>query len=375
VDLSAALRAAAAQAGLAALGFASAAGFPEVRCSVEERVAAGFHGGMRFTFSSPERSSDPRSSFPWARTLVVGAWSYAAVAGNPGPATPGTGRVARFATRDYYRPLRVALHGLAGVLRGAGLRADVLCDDSRLVDRAAAVRAGVGWWGKSTMVLAPGHGPWLLLGSVVTDASLPGDGPMARDCGTCVACLPACPTGALVAPGVLDARRCLAALAQAPGAIPREFRRAMGDRLYGCDDCLEACPPGRRALAAAGERGEGRVALVEILEAGDGALLEQFGHFYLPGREARYLRRNALVALGNTGGEGAVPLVVRYLADPDPLLRAHAAWALGELGGAAGRDALAAAASRESDPGVLEEVHSALTGAAAGGGQRRGSVP
>ncbi|MBN2112685.1 MAG: tRNA epoxyqueuosine(34) reductase QueG [Acidimicrobiia bacterium] len=375
MDLSATLHSAAAEAGLAAVGFASAAGFPEVRRAAEERVAAGFHGGMRFTFSAPERSTDPRSSFPWAQTLLVGAWSYVPEAGSPGPAAPGTGRVARFATRDHYRPLRAALDGLAGVLGEAGHRAEVLCDDSRLVDRAAAVRAGVGWWGKSTMVLAPGHGPWLLLGSVVTDAFIPLDRPMVRHCGPCVACLPACPTGALVAPGVLDARRCLAALAQAPGAIPREFRRAMGDRFYGCDDCLEACPPGRRALAAAGKRGDGRVDLIEVLKAGDAALLERFGHFYLPGREARYLRRNALVALGNSGGGGAVPIVIRYLADPDPVLRAHAAWALGELGGTAGRDALAAAASREADPGVLEEVYSALTGAAAGGRQRRGSVP
>jgi epoxyqueuosine reductase len=261
------------------------------------------------------------------------------------------------------------------VLRAAGHRAEVLCDDSRLADRAPAVRAGIGWWGKNTMVLAPRHGPWLLLGSVVTDAVLPATAPMGRDCGTCEACLPACPTGALVAPGVLDARRCLAAVAQSPGAIPHELRVAMGDRLYGCDDCLEACPPGRRARDAAGESIRGREDLRALLAAGDASLLERFAHFYIPGRRARYLRRNALVALGNSGGEGAVATASAFLHDPDPLLRAHAAWALGRLGGPAAREALRGAAGAEEDPAVAGEIGRALAEGGAEPGGRRGSVP
>ncbi|MBS1195854.1 MAG: hypothetical protein H6R33_574, partial [Actinobacteria bacterium] len=194
MDLVAALRAAAAEAGLAAMGVAPAAPFPEVRRALEQRVATGRHGGLRFTFADPARSAAPQASFPWAESLVVAAHAYLGAAGNPGPAAAGTGRVARFATRDHYRPLRAGLAALAGVLVAAGHRAAVLCDDARLVDRAPAVRAGVGWWGKSTMVLAPGQGPWLLLGSLVTDAVLPADSPMGRDCGICAACLPACPT-------------------------------------------------------------------------------------------------------------------------------------------------------------------------------------
>ena len=228
MDLVFCLRDAAARAGLGVMGFASAAPFPGVLREIGERVASGQHGGMRFTYAHPARATDPRASFSWAESLVVAAQAYLPAAGAPGPASPGSGRVARFATEDHYRPLRAGLEALAGVLEAAGHRAAVLCDDARLVDRAAAVRAGVGWWGKNAMVLAPGDGPWLLLGSVVTDASLPHDTPMTRDCGTCAACLPACPTGALVAPGILDARRCLAALAQSPGAIPREFRRRHG---------------------------------------------------------------------------------------------------------------------------------------------------
>jgi epoxyqueuosine reductase len=266
---------------------------------------------------------------------------------------------------------------LAGVLREAGHRAEVLCDDARLVDRAAAVRAGLGWWGKSTMVLCPGQGPWVLLGGVATDAGLAESPPMARGCGTCTACLPGCPTGALVAPGVLDARRCLAALAQSPGAIPREHRRAIGDRLYGCDACLEACPPGRRRLAAA-TREEGREDLAALLAADDAALRRRFGHFYLPGRRVRYLRRNALVALGNAGGARAAAVAAAHLRHADPLLRAHAAWALGALGGARARAALHGVAEQVGDALVREEIVLALrepgAGAAEEGGGRGGSV-
>jgi epoxyqueuosine reductase len=374
VDLAAALRAAASRAGLAAVGFVSAEPFPEARRAVEERKASGLHGGLRFTYADPARACDPRASLPWAESLVVAAHAYLPAAGSPGPASPGTARVARLATEDHYAPLRAGLAALAGVLEGAGHRTAVLCDDSRLMDRAAAVRAGVGWWGKSTMVLAPGLGPWLLLGAVATDAVLPRGTPMARDCGTCDACLPACPTGALVAPGILDARRCLAALAQLPGPIPREWRPAMGDRIYGCDACLEACPPGRKRLRAAGVTGRGRVNLLDLMAADDPALLRHFGHFYLPGRQPRYLRRNALVALGNSGGEGSVECAAGFLAGPDPLLRAHAAWALGRLGGPAARAALQEAAAGETAPAVAEEITLALAGDAgpAGGG---GSVP
>jgi epoxyqueuosine reductase len=370
VDLAAALRAVAVQSGLAVLGITTAEPFPESRRALEERVAAGRHGGLRFTFADPARGSDVRRSFPWAESLVVVAHDYLPAAGSPGPAEAGTGRVARFATRDHYAPLRAGLEALAGVITGTGFRAVALCDDSRLVDRSAAVRAGVGWWGKSTMVLAPGHGPWLLLGSVVTDAVLPAGLPMTRTCGTCEACLPACPTGALVAPGVLDARRCLAALAQLPGVIPREARPVWGDRLYGCDSCLEACPPGHRQLAGRGPAA-GRVDLGQVLASDDASLLRRFGHFFLPGREARYLRRNALVALGNSGGPQAVAAAAGFLAHPDPMLRTHAAWALGRLGGEAARAALLEALPGEGDAAVAEEIRLALGD---GSASPRGSV-
>ena len=204
------------------------------------------------------------------------------------------------------------------------------------------------------MVLTPRHGPWLLLGSVVTDADLAVDEPMRRDCGTCDACLSACPTGALT-DGVLDARLCLARLLQAPGVIPIGLRKAVGDRVYGCDDCLEACPPGRRALGS-DHRVSGRVDLVATLQMSDRGLLETHDHWYIPRRNARYLRRNILVALGNTGGERAVSVAAGYLGHPDWLLRAHAAWTLGRLGGPAAAAALGEASAFERHPEVRMEI-------------------
>lgn len=330
VDLETTLRRRAATLGLAGFGVCDASPFPDTRRDIEEAVASGRSAGLTFTFSNPAKASDPRGSFPWAVSLVVAAHSYAAASSDPGPEMPGTGRVARFAVDDHYAPLRAALAEVAGILRATGHRAEVLVDDNRLVDRAAAVRAGVAWWGKSAMALVPGAGPWVLLGTVVTDAKISADAPMRRDCGTCDACIPACPTGALVAPGILDARRCLAAIAQAPGSIPEEFREAMGDRLYGCDECLTACPPGHRAVGR-GSGPDGRVDLIELLGSDDRTLAAHYDRFYIPRNDVRHLRRNALVALGNTGGAEAVGVLAGYAGHRDEMLKEHAAWALSRL--------------------------------------------
>ena len=332
------VRAVGLDAGLDAVGVGPAEPFLETRRHLVERKAAGLHGGMHFTYGNPERATDPALALRGARSLVVGARSYRA-AFPPPPRRPA-GRVARYSWRDHYEPLRQALGKVGDVLGARGYRAVVLVDDNRLVDREAAVRAGLGWYGKNSNVLLPEHGSWFVLGSVVTDARLPVAIPVADGCGTCTRCLPACPTGALVAPGVLDARRCLAHLLQAPGDFPMEFREALGDRLYGCDDCQEACPPNRLEdrrspppSATAGD--QAWVPVLEVLAASDDDLLARHGRWYIPRRQPRYLRRNALVVLGNVG-DGADPEVEaalrRALADPDPMLRSHAAWAAERLG-------------------------------------------
>ena len=358
--------------GLDAVGVAPAVPFATTRHHLERRRAAGLHGGMRFTYLRPERSSDPTTALPGARSLVVAARSYrrAAPADRAGrqlaggPASP-RGRVARYAWVDHYAPLRAALAVLARELTSAGWRARVLADDNALVDREAAYRAGLGWYGKNANLLLPGEGSWFVLGSVVTDAPLAGRAGRVPDgCGACTRCLDGCPTGAIVAPGIVDARRCLAWLLQVEGAFPREHRAALGDRLYGCDECQEVCPPNRRAdrTAAAGPApaaAQPSVDLLDLLGASDDELLDRHGRWYVPRRQARYLRRNALVVLGNVAdpADGRVAAALaRALGDADALVRAHAVWAARRLG----RDDLVRAAgpalAADPDPLVRAEL-------------------
>jgi epoxyqueuosine reductase len=325
-------------AGLDAVGVATAEPFTATREDIEQRRAAGLHGGMHFTYGDPARSTDPSRALPGARSLVVGARRYRR-SDPPAPVAP-SGAVARYARADHYGALRAALGEVASHLRAAGWRARVLCDDNALVDREAARRAGIGWYGKNANLLLPGRGSWFVLGSVVTDALIePATELVADGCGSCVRCLDACPTGAIVAPGVVDARRCLAWLVQARGSFPVEHRAALGDRIYGCDDCQEVCPPNRTADRREGvpdvDGEEAWVPLVGLLDATDDELLARHGRWYIPGREARWLRRNALVALGNVGrvdDPEVVAILARYEGADDELLAEHARWAQARLG-------------------------------------------
>jgi epoxyqueuosine reductase len=351
--------------GLDAVGITGAEPFESTRRHLEDRKAAGLHGGMHFTYGDPGRATDPAGSVPGARALVVGARSYRRAPPEDTPATGALGRVARYSWSDHYEPLRAALGVVAGRLEAAGWQARVVVDDNAMVDRAAAHRAGLGWYGKNTVLLLPGRGSWFVLGSVVTDAPLPprtaGGG---GTCGTCARCLAACPTGALVEPGVLDARRCLAWLLQAPGVFPIELRSALGGRIYGCDDCQEVCPPNRsedrrHPPPPAGEDDEPWVELVCLLGSSDAELLGHLGRWYIPRRQPRYLRRNALVALGNVG-DGRDRRVARALRDAlahrDPLVRAHAVWAAARLGR---HDLASGLAGSETDTEVVAELRTA----------------
>ncbi len=320
-------------AGLDAVGVAPAAPFASARATLEERREQGLHGGMAFTYRNPDRSTDPTRTVAGARSLVVGALGYRRQTPEA-PELPA-GRVAAYARSDHYRVLRAALGQVADLLCAAGHRAAVVADDNALVDREAAQRAGLGWYGKNSNILLPGKGSWFVLGSVITTAALDPSTPVPEQCGPCRRCLDGCPTGAIVAPGVVDARRCLAWLVQADGDFPLEFREALGDRIYGCDDCQEVCPPNKMAESEELDEGTAWVDLVELLGLDDEELMARHGRWYIPRREPRYVRRNALVALGNSG-RGADPDVVetvhRYLSDADPMLVRHAEWACGRLG-------------------------------------------
>lgn len=354
-----ALRAAGTGAGLDVVEVASAEPFVEVRRTLERRKAEGLHGGMAFTYRQPARSTDPGTALRSARALVVGARSYLVDMPEGAGGAP-VGQIARYAWDDHYAHLRTGLKAVAAVLKEHGWRARVLADDNAMVDRAAAHRAGIGWWGKNANLLLPGLGSWYVLGSVVTDAPLAvSSHPVEDRCGACTRCLDGCPTGAITAPGVVDARRCLSWLLQAEGPFPPDLRVALGGRIYGCDDCQEVCPPNRRAPVRAPTGSEQPTAhLFDLLSLDDAVVLEQAGRWYIPKREVRYVRRNALVVLGNVG-DGHDPAVAemldRYLRHPDPLLRGHAVWAARRLG----REDLLAALGHEEDSFVLGELATA----------------
>lgn len=355
------------RAGLDAVGVCDASPFEASASALHQRKRDGLHGGMQFTYRNPDRSADPARTLPGATALVVGALDFHREA-PPEPVGGGPhGRVASYHWVDNYRPLRAGLEEVAEFLRAGGHRAVVSSDENSLVDRAAAHRAGIGWWGKSTNILVRGAGSMVVLGSVITDAPVETaqPEPVSDGCGPCRRCLDDCPTGALVAPGVLDARRCLAWLVQADGVFDPDFRVALGDRLYGCDDCQDACPPNRVRLrrpprpgrepadVASDPEVKAWVPLLEVLAADDRELMERYGRWYIPRRQPRYLRRNALVVLANVG-DGADPrvraAVDRALGDPDPMIRAHAVWCARRL--SLGLEALRGA----DDPMVAAEL-------------------
>ncbi|KAA0232540.1 MAG: tRNA epoxyqueuosine(34) reductase QueG [Actinobacteria bacterium] len=328
--------------GLDAVGVASAEPFMTTRRDLESRKGAGLHGGMQFTYRNSARSTDASATLAGARSIVVGALGY----GGPEPIRPPgpQGRIARYARADLYGDLRKALGEVARLLQDEGWSTRTVADDNALVDREAAYRAALGWYGKNSNLLLPGRGSWFVLGSVITDAPLRlAERRVPDGCHTCRRCMEGCPTGAIVEPGVVDSRRCLAWLVQRTGSFPREYRRALGDRIYGCDECQEVCPLNRPdirdsgTVAVSGHDGDvgAWVSPLEMLKADDETLMQRHGRWYIPGRDPRYLRRNALIVLGNTacGNDGEVEAVlIEYLSSEDDLLVEHAAGAASELG-------------------------------------------
>jgi epoxyqueuosine reductase len=341
------------------VGVCDAEVLQRARDELIRRKAAGLHDGLQFTYKNPQRSTDPQRAVAGARSVLVGARSYYT---EQPPAPPGAqGRVARYAWTDHYVPLREGLRAVARRLRRDGWRAVAFADDNSIVDREVAYRAGIGWFGKNANILLPGAGSWFVLGCVITTAPLPTSAaPTPDGCGSCRRCLDACPTGAIVAPGVIDAGRCLAWIIQKPGVMDRRWRAAIGDRIYGCDDCQTVCPPTVRFATkhqAPEVAIEPWVSLIEVLDATDAEVLRRWGRWYVADRDPRWVRRNALVALGNIGRADDVDVcrcLAEYLVHSDSMLRVHAVWAARRLG----LDALLPI--DDPDPLVAEELVAAL---------------
>ncbi|MEX2613256.1 MAG: tRNA epoxyqueuosine(34) reductase QueG [Gaiellaceae bacterium] len=320
----------AADLGLDVVGAAPAAPYDETERHIRERKADGLFADMRFTMARPEVSCHPELLLEGARTVVSAALCYYEPAQEPGS---DEGRLPRYTWRDAYAELRSGLDEL-GARLGGSYR--VFVDSNEHVDREAAVRAGVAFYGKNTMAITRRFGSWVVLGTLVTDVEIETTPALELDCGSCRLCIDACPTGALDEPGVLDATKCLSYWTQAPAPVPEEYRAELGNSVYGCDICQEVCPWNRGVEKRRGESSRSHestpsVSLRDWLEGDGGELVAEFDRLYVPRNDPRWLRRNALVAAGNVGGSELLPVVDRYVQDDDPMLRDAATWALARI--------------------------------------------
>jgi len=320
----------AAELGIDAVGAAPAEPYQETERHIRERRARGLFARMRFTMAQPEVSCHPESLLPDARSVVSAALSYYAPAPEP---KPGEGRLPRYTWSDRYAELRGKLEQLGDRLGGSYR---VLVDENQHVDREGAARAGVGFYGKNTLLITRRHGSWVVLGTLVTSVDIERSAPLDLDCGSCTLCIEACPTGALDDPGVLDSTKCLSYWSQAPGPVPAEYREEMGTHVYGCDICQDVCPwnrgtEKRRSKATPPADAEPFVSLVDWLEAEGDDLRRRYDRLYFPRNDPRYLRRNALIAAGNSGEVALAAAVERWSESDDDLLREHAEWALERL--------------------------------------------
>ncbi|HEX4204234.1 MAG TPA: tRNA epoxyqueuosine(34) reductase QueG [Ktedonobacteraceae bacterium] len=414
-----------------ALGFdtvriTSAEAFPEVKRVIKERIAQGLMDGLPwFTAERADVSCHPDALLPEARSIIALGMTYLTkqpeealateqqsasqeygMAHQPGP----RGRIARYAWGDdYHEIIKPKLQQFASWLQeyahtelDNGLESRLFVDTGRIVDRAVAQRAGLGWYGKNTNILTKGWGSWLFLAEIVTNLVLAEDEAVKTNCGACEICLHACPTNALPNAYELDNRRCISYLTiELRGSIPLELRPLMGDFIFGCDICQEVCPVNKVAEQRLGLRGQpaGQIIaptqvsrrkactqaenestklfqphqefqarpaigsspeLIPLLSLTEEQFRERFRHSAIKRTKRRGLLRNVCVALGNSGDRQAVPALSRALHDEEPLIRGHAAWALGRLAGSEALSALQAASTTEEDEEVRDEIRYAL---------------
>lgn len=391
----------------------TAEAFPNAERVIRERIAQGLMDGLPwFTTERAQVSCHPDALLPGAQSIIALAMFYL----TEQPAEPvepegslPRGRISRYAWGDdYHEVIKPKLQQFAAWLQEAARdeaqsiegpetpETRLFVDTGRMVDRAVAQRAGLGWYGKNTNILTHGWGSWVFLAEVVTniplvgedEAASPYDAPSKATCGKCDLCLRACPTGALPAPYVLDNRRCISYLTiELRGSIPLELRPLMGNLIFGCDICQQVCPVNIVAERRLGLRRDGKVAssssqplyfrpraefrprpqtgsspeLIRLLSLTEEEFRERFRHSPLRRTKRRGLLRNVCVALGNIGDPRAVPALVGALHDDEPLVRGHAAWALGQIGGEPAEQALREAMTREPDAGVQQEIRCALS--------------
>jgi epoxyqueuosine reductase len=382
------------------LGFDSvritgAAAFPEAEHAIKERIALGLMDGLPwFTAQRAEVSCYPDTLLPDAQSIIALAMCY--LSEQPDETQTGSprGRISRYAWGDDYHDLiKPKLHQFADWLRESvrqdmpGLETRLFVDTGRMVDRAVAQRAGLGWYGKNTNILTKGWGSWVLLAEIVTNLPISPeevDQPVKANCGSCEICLHACPTGALPAPYVLDNRRCISYLTiELRGSIPLELRPLMGNLIFGCDICQQVCPVNLLAERRIGLRPDKHAQLqpmifhprqefhprpatgsspelIPLLKLTEEEFRERFRRSPIKRAKRRGLLRNVCVALGNSGDRRSIPALCEALQHEEALVRGHAAWALGQLGGEQARLTLEETRKTEMDREVQLEICCAL---------------
>ncbi len=343
-SLEEAIRAKAGELGFTACGFARADAADAAGIDIERWLEAGHHGTMEWMETRAHHRVSPLALWPEAKSAIALGMSYAP-ASDPLAlaARPGLGRISVYAQGgDYHKTVKKALKALARwLVEEAGGELKVFVDTAPVMEKPLAQAAGIGWQGKHTNLVSREHGSWLFLGIVLTSLDLESDAPAdhGRHCGSCTRCLDACPTQAFIGPHRIDARRCISYLTiEHDGPIPEEFRSAIGNRIYGCDDCLAVCPWNCFADAACANRAflphAELVAprLADLLALDEASFREMFAGSPIKRIGVKRLTRNCLIAAGNSGDPALAPSVEKHLGDPDPVIAEAAAWAVAQLG-------------------------------------------
>ncbi|MDP6957360.1 MAG: tRNA epoxyqueuosine(34) reductase QueG [Planctomycetota bacterium] len=329
----------------------------------QEWIRCEFHGEMAYMARDPERRLSLEKILPGAQSVICVAQNYAT--SHAQSEDPKRGKISRYAWgEDYHEVIKDKLHLMRRFLEEQGMKAKVCVDTSAVLEKLWARQAGIGWQGKHTNLISRDLGSWYFLGEILTDLPLEYDEVHKEShCGTCTRCIDLCPTDAIVAPFVLDSRKCISYLTiEHRGVIDRDLRARMGSWIYGCDICQDVCPWNKFAQEEIDVRfhpREGNLApsLIDLLGLSIEGFRERFRKS--PIKRAKYpgFLRNVCIALGNSGDPAALPALKKALTHSESLVRVHAAWALGRLGG---EEALRERAGKETDPDVLEEISLSL---------------
>lgn len=343
---------------------------PPHEASFTQWLRQGLHGELNYMQRTELLRRNPGDLVPWAVSVVSVAMNYYTGSTRPEPSAVGEGWISRYAWGDDYHDLMKekldALLERVRELSSVPVQGKAFVDSGPVLERDIAGVAGLGWIGKNTHLISPQKGSWFFLGELFLDLPLEYDRPMRDRCGRCDLCLKACPTGAFAGPYVLDARRCISYLTiELKGWIPRHLRPLIGVHIFGCDICQEVCPYNTKSEISGESAYRPRAGLyapqlIPLLSLDEREFRRRFKGSPILRAKRRGFLRNVAVALGNTKSPEAVPALIRALNDDEPLVRGHAAWAMGEIGDSAALSALRARAEIETDREVLSEIQAVL---------------